>query len=656
MTRLRAAFVAAAAVPTFVLATVTGVGAVDLDTYAIIAASTTTNVGASVINGNIALYPGLSTPGYGDATVNGTIYIGSTVEAPIAQSDLLIQYNSLYIRPATQTLAAELGGTTLVAGVYNLSSAAGITGDLTLNGQGDPNSLFIFKIGSSLTTATASRVVLENGANGDNVYFLVGSDATLGNGSLFNGKIIAYSSITIGTTVTITCGAAWARTGAVTLAGLATITAPDYATDSCGVVTASADEGLDDDASDTAGDVGGALDDTGGPLPAAFQNILDTLTGPALAAALEQLSGQAGTGAAAAGSQSMNSFLSNLFDSAFADDSGGPGSAGPGNTGPSPATVKTLGYVSEDQVAQNGAVAALAPYGKPMRDPSRWSVWASAYGGHGTTNGDASAGTHTLSADNYGFAAGFGRDVTSRTKVGFALGGGGTSFGLADGFGSGSSGLVQAAVYSRTNVGQAYFATALAYAYHSVSTSRNVFLLAPPVNDTYTASYGAHNVAAEIEAGYHMGWITPYAALRTGAYFTPAYSESGPGAFGLSYAARTATSLRSELGARVARTILLRDRATTFTIKGRAAWAHDYLGSQPISTGFQQIPDATFDVSGAEPARDWLLLSAGAEFALQNGFAFGGTFDSAFAQNSQNWTARGVLAIAGRMPRASGQS
>src|SRR5437868_2910791 len=100
MTRLHAAFVAAAAVPAFVLATVTGVGAVDLDTYAIIAASTTTNVGASTINGNIALFPGLSTPGYDDATVNGTIYIGSTVQAPVAQSDLLAQYNSLYIRPA----------------------------------------------------------------------------------------------------------------------------------------------------------------------------------------------------------------------------------------------------------------------------------------------------------------------------------------------------------------------------------------------------------------------------------------------------------------------------------------------------------------------------------------------------------------------------
>ena len=150
-------------------------------------------------------------------------------------------------------------------------------------------------------------------------------------------------------------------------------------------------------------------------------------------------------------------------------------------------------------------------------------------------------------------------------------------------------------------------------------------------------------IAAEIEAGYHVGWLTPYAAVRVGAFFTPAYAESGAGPYGLEYDARTAMSVRSELGARIVRTIVLRDRATTFTVKARAAWAHDYIANSAISTGFQQIPDATFDVSGAQPARDWLLLSAGAEFGFQNGFAIGGTFDSAFAENSQNWTGKGRI-------------
>jgi uncharacterized protein with beta-barrel porin domain len=253
------------------------------------------------------------------------------------------------------------------------------------------------------------------------------------------------------------------------------------------------------------------------------------------------------------------------------------------------------------------------------------------------------AGSHNLASDNYGFAAGFGRDVSANTRVGFAFGGGGTTFGLSDGFGGGSSGIVQAAIYSRTNVGAGYVATALAYAYNSVSTSRNVIIPNPLVNDTYTAAYSAHNVAAEIEAGYHVGWLTPYAAVRVGAFFTPAYAESGPGAFGLAYDARTAMSVRTELGARVARTVLLRDRVTTFTVKGRAAWAHDYLDSPAVSTTFQQIPNAPFNVSGAQPARDWLLLSAGAEFGFRNGFAVGGTFDSAFAENSQNWTGTGRI-------------
>ncbi len=420
-------------------------------------------------------------------------------------------------------------------------------------------------------------------------------------------------------------------------------TTPDTDNATCGVVTADAGDTIGDDAPPAAGEVADALDDTGAPLPPAFQDLIDDLTPEQLAAALEQLAGPAGTGAAAAGSQSMDSFLSNLFDNAFADDSGGPGSAGPGNTGPSPATVKALGYVSEDQVA-TGPAAALAPYGAPARQPG-WGVWASVYGGHSNTNGDMTAGTHGLTTDNYGFAAGFGRDVSARSKVGFAFGGGSTRFGLADGFGGGSSGFAQAAVYSRTNAGAAYIATALAYAYHSVTTSRNVVIpdLVPPVDDTYTASYGAQNVAAEIEAGYHIGMITPYAAVRVGAFFTPAYDESGTGDYGLSYAARTAMSVRSELGARIARTFLLRDRATSFTVKARAAWAHDYISDSTISTGFQEIPDATFEVSGAQPARDWLLLSAGAEFGFQNGFAVGGTFDSAFAENSQNWTGTGRI-------------
>ncbi len=623
----------------------TSAGAVDLNTYAIIAASTTTNVGASTINGNIAVAPGLATTGYESATVHGVTYLGDTAQGQQAQADLLTQYTSLNIRPADRTLDAELGGTTLVSGVYNLTSSASITGILTLDGGNDPNSLFIFKIGSSLTTATSSQVVLANGANGDNVYFLVGSSATLGSSSVFNGKLIAYASITIGTTATIECGAAWARTGQVSLAGAATITAVDYTDDdnaTCGIVTAAAGDSIDDDAPPAAGEVAGALDGTGAPLPPAFQDLIDNLTPEQLAAALEQLAGQAGTGAAAAGSQSMDSFLSNLFDSTFADDSGGPGSAGPGNTGPSPATVKALGYVSEDQVA-TGPAAALAPYA-PVRQPAGWGVWASAYGGHSNTNSDATAGTHGLTTDNYGFAAGFGRDVSARSKVGFAFGGGSTRFGLADGFGGGSSSFAQAAMYGRTDVGAAYVATALAYAYHSVATSRHVILGAPvPANDTYTASYAAHDVAAQIEAGYHVGMVTPYAAVRVGAFFTPAYAESGVGAFGLAYAARTAMSVRSELGARIARTFLLRDRATSFTLNARAAWAHDYIANSAVSTGFQEIPDATFDVNGAQPARDWLLLSAGAEVGFRNGFAVGGTFDSAFAENSQNWTGKGRI-------------
>ena len=135
-----------------------------------------------------------------------------------AQNELTTAYNNLMGRPATLDLTGQdLGGKTLTPGVYNFSSFAQLTGTLTLNGLGNPNSVFIFNITSTLTTASNSTVSLIGGAQGGNVFWRVGSSATLGTTTSFAGDILAQASITLNTGASITCGAAWARTGAVTL-------------------------------------------------------------------------------------------------------------------------------------------------------------------------------------------------------------------------------------------------------------------------------------------------------------------------------------------------------------------------------------------------------------------------------------------------------
>src|ERR1700676_3510347 len=194
--------------------------------FAVLGASTVTNTGASILSGtaanpgNLGVSPGSAITGFPPGTLTGpgaSIHVSDAL-AIQAQTDLLTAYNNLSGRPTTVNLTGQnLGGLTLVPGVYNFSSSAQLTGVLNLNGLGNPNSIFVFNIGSTLTTASASAVSLLNGAQGGNVFWKVGSSATLGTATSFTGDILAQASITLTTGTTINCGAAWARTGAVTL-------------------------------------------------------------------------------------------------------------------------------------------------------------------------------------------------------------------------------------------------------------------------------------------------------------------------------------------------------------------------------------------------------------------------------------------------------
>lgn len=189
--------------------------------FAVLAASTITNTGPTTIIGSVGLSPGTSITGMpGGQPTGGTIHVADGVAAQ-AQLDLTAAYIALSGTACTTDMSGvDLGGLTLVAGVYCYTSSAQLTGTLTLNGQGNPNSVFIFKIASTLTTASSASVIVTNGAQACNVYWLIGSSATLGvnvgTSSHITGNILALTSISLATGA-ILDGRALARTGAVTL-------------------------------------------------------------------------------------------------------------------------------------------------------------------------------------------------------------------------------------------------------------------------------------------------------------------------------------------------------------------------------------------------------------------------------------------------------
>ena len=184
--------------------------------FAVLGASTVTSAGASTITGDLGVSPGTAVTGFPPATMTGTRHAGDAV-ALQAQGDLTAAYNACAGATSTATLTGQdLGGRTLTPGVYTFAASAPLNGVLTLDAQGNPNAVFIFQIGSTLLAAINSSVNVINGAQDGNVFWQVGSSATLAAGVDFRGNIIALASITLsqGTQVH---GRALARTGAVSM-------------------------------------------------------------------------------------------------------------------------------------------------------------------------------------------------------------------------------------------------------------------------------------------------------------------------------------------------------------------------------------------------------------------------------------------------------
>ena len=216
-------------------ATAPGLGTAD--SFVVLAGAGVTITGPTTLNGDLGTFPTATVTGTSTLTQTGTNHAGDAVTQG-AKNDLVTAYNVAAAQGPPSAVSADLGGQTLVAGVYNSASSMGLTGALTLDAKGNPDAVFVFQAGSTLTTASGSSVVLLNGAQACNIFWQVGSSATLGTGSAFRGSVLALTDITVTTGATVE-GRVLARNGAVTL-DTNTITRPTCTTGSTTTATATA--------------------------------------------------------------------------------------------------------------------------------------------------------------------------------------------------------------------------------------------------------------------------------------------------------------------------------------------------------------------------------------------------------------------------------
>lgn len=187
-------------------------------TFAVLASSTVTNTGNTEITGDLGLSPGTSVAGFPPGTITGTMHV-TDQKAKDAQADLIIAYDyTAGLTDGAVSVAGSLGGQTLTPGLYKSTSSLNIATNtaLTLDAEGDSSAIFIFQIASALTTFDNSQIILSGDARAENVFWQVGSSATLGVDTVFKGTIMALGSISLADRAALD-GRALARNGQVTM-------------------------------------------------------------------------------------------------------------------------------------------------------------------------------------------------------------------------------------------------------------------------------------------------------------------------------------------------------------------------------------------------------------------------------------------------------
>ncbi|MDH2384437.1 autotransporter-associated beta strand repeat-containing protein [Bradyrhizobium sp. CER78] len=355
-------------------------------------------------------------------------------------------------------------------------------------------------------------------------------------------------------------------------------------------------------------------------------------------AGLTLASGELSTGVQQTTIDAMGMFMSAMTDPFVASRVGWP----------SPDGLAAQAYASATRTKTDNplhALAAMPGTASATSFDQRWGVWAAAFGGARSTMGNDIVGSNTLTDRVYGTAVGADYRLSADTLLGFAMAGGGTSFGLANGLGSGRSDLFQAGVYAYHRIGAAYLSAALAYGWQDVTTDRTLALAGI---DRLRGGLLANAFSGRLEGGYRFAtpWagLTPYAAGQFVTLHLPAYAEgvlAGDNIFALNYASRNETASLSELGLRADRSFAL-DNAM-LTLRGRAAWMHNFDIDRNAAASFQLLPQAGFVVRGATLASDAARTAASAELKWINGWSVAATFEGEFSGPSTSLAGKGTV-------------
>ncbi|MEH2513603.1 uncharacterized protein with beta-barrel porin domain [Nitrobacteraceae bacterium AZCC 1564] len=357
---------------------------------------------------------------------------------------------------------------------------------------------------------------------------------------------------------------------------------------------------------------------------------------------LTQASGELGTAPQQTTFQAMNMFMGLITD---------PFSAGRGgaNNGPTAFADESESMAYAGRAKSKAPRDAFAAFTKAPQAAfaQRWNVWAAGYGGSQTTDGNAAVGSNATTSAIYGAAVGADYWFSPDTVAGFALAGAGSNFSVANG-GSGRSDIFQAGAFVRHNFGATYLTAAAAYGWQDVTTDRYVSVAGV---DHLRANFNANTYSGRLELGHRFltPWfgglgVSPYAAAQITAFELPSYAEravSGASTFALNYGADTATSSRTELGLRTDKSYAL--DGAVLTLRGRAAWAHDFNPDRAIAATFQTLPGASFVVNGAALASDTALTTASAELRWLNGWSVAATFEGEFSDVTRSYAGKGVV-------------
>jgi uncharacterized protein with beta-barrel porin domain len=355
------------------------------------------------------------------------------------------------------------------------------------------------------------------------------------------------------------------------------------------------------------------------------------------ASGLTAASGELGTGVIQSSIKTDDLLLRLLLDPFIA------GRAGPG--APPVSQNQSVAYSEDQRPASPGRAALNSVVQRPAAPSDRWSVWSAAYGGSATTQGNAVIGSQDLRASVYGVVGGADYKLSPNSLLGFALAGGSTSFALANGLGSGSSDVFQAATFSRTTFGPVYVSAALTYGWHDSTTNRTVAL---PDVESLRGRFQAESFSGRIESGYRfatggMG-LTPYVAAQAISFNLPGYSEqtaAGLGSFALNYGAETITDTRTEFGFRADQSFAMRN--AVLGLRGQAAWVHDYNPDRAVTAVFQALPGASFVVNGARANPDSALVNASAELRWLSGLSMALSFESELSGNTTSMAGKGIF-------------